>query len=232
MILTILILLGIGLAVYTCILHSIGPILGILLAVGYTLGCIIVFLLLVALLSVFIRIDRPADRRTRFYHWLMTNIVQVGMFLLRVRVNVTGREKIPHDTRFLLVSNHRTIFDPVLTMAELSEFTLAFISKKENFKIPIVNKLMHMCFCLPLDREDNRAAVKTINEAVELLDENVVSMGIYPEGQTIKPRSHCCPSAMAPSRSPKRPKSPSWSASSKIPKRSSRISPGAHHRQS
>lgn len=83
MILTILILLGIGLAVYTCILHSIGPILGILLAVGYTLGCIIVFLLLVALLSVFIRIDRPADRRTRFYHWLMTNIVQVGMFLLR-----------------------------------------------------------------------------------------------------------------------------------------------------
>ena len=49
MILTILILLGIGLAVYTCILHSIGPILGILLAVGYTLGCIIVFLLLVAL---------------------------------------------------------------------------------------------------------------------------------------------------------------------------------------
>ena len=71
-------------------------------------------------------------------------------------------------------------------MAELSEFTLAFISKKENFKIPIVNKLMHMCFCLPLDREDNRAAVKTINEAVELLDENVVSMGIYPEGQTNK----------------------------------------------
>lgn len=186
MILTILILLGIGLAIYTCILHSIGPILGILLAVGYTLGCIIIFLLLVALLSVFIRIDRPADRRTRFYHWLMTNIVQVGMFLLRVRVNVTGREKIPHDTRFLLVSNHRTIFDPVLTMAELSEFTLAFISKKENFKIPIVNKLMHMCFCLPLDREDNRAAVKTINEAVELLDENVVSMGIYPEGQTNK----------------------------------------------
>ena len=45
---------------------------------------------------------------------------------------------------------------------------------------------MHMCFCLPLDREDNRAAVKTINEAVELLDENVVSMGIYPEGQTNK----------------------------------------------
>ena len=101
MILTILILLGIGLAVYTCVLHSLGPILGLLLVAGYTLGCILIFLLLVALLSVFIRIDRPADRKTRFYHWLMTNIVEVGMFLLRVRVNVTGREKIPHDTRFL-----------------------------------------------------------------------------------------------------------------------------------
>ena len=186
MILTILILLGIGLALYCCVTHGLCFLVGVLLAVGYTLALILVFLLLVALLSVFIRIDRPADRRTRFYHWLMTNIVEVGMFLLRVRMNVTGREKIPRDTRFLLVCNHRTIFDPVLTMAELSEFTLAFISKKENFKIPIVNKLMHMCFCLPLDRNDNRAAVRTINEAVELLDDNVVSMGIYPEGATNK----------------------------------------------
>ena len=186
MILTILILLGIGLALYSCVTHGLCFLVGVLLAVGYTLALILVFLLLVALLSVFIRIDRPADRRTRFYHWLMTNIVEVGMFLLRVRMNVTGREKIPRDTRFLLVCNHRTIFDPVLTMAELSEFTLAFISKKENFKIPIVNKLMHMCFCLPLDRNDNRAAVRTINEAVELLDDNVVSMGIYPEGATNK----------------------------------------------
>ena len=184
MILTILILLGIGLALYSCVTHGLCFLVGVLLAVGYTLALILVFLLLVALLSVFIRIDRPADRRTRFYHWLMTNIVEVGMFLLRVRMNVTGREKIPRDTRFLLACNHRTIFDPVLTMAELSEFTLAFISKKENFKIPIVNKLMHMCFCLPLDRNDNRAAVRTINEAVELLDDNVVSMGIYPEGAT------------------------------------------------
>ena len=186
MILTILILLGIGLALYSCVTHGLCFLVGVLLAVGYTLALILVFLLLVALLSVFIRIDRPADRRTRFYHWLMTNIVEVGMFLLRVRMNVTGREKIPRDTRFLLVCNHRTIFDPVLTMAELSEFTLAFISKKENFKIPIVNKLMHMCFCLPLDRDDNRAAVRTINEAVELLDANMVSMGIYPEGATNK----------------------------------------------
>ena len=186
LILTVLILLGIGLAVHTCAMHGLGILAGLLLALGYTLAFIIVFLLLVALLSVFIRIDRPADRRTRFYHWLMTNIVQVGMFLMRVRVEVTGRELIPRDTRFLLVCNHRTIFDPVLTMACLSEFTLAFISKKENFKIPIVNKIMHMCFCLPLDREDNRAAVKTINEAVELLDENIVSMGIYPEGMCNK----------------------------------------------
>ena len=77
MILTVLILLGIGLAVHTCAMHGLGILAGLLLALGYTLAFIIVFLLLVALLSVFIRIDRPADRRTRFYHWLMTNIVQV-----------------------------------------------------------------------------------------------------------------------------------------------------------
>ena len=103
MILTILILLGIGLALYSCVTHGLCFLVGVLLAVGYTLALILVFLLLVARLSVFIRIDRPADRRTRFYHWLMTNIVEVGMFLLRVRMNVTGREKIPRDPSFLLV---------------------------------------------------------------------------------------------------------------------------------
>lgn len=186
MLLIILFALGIGGSVLTCYSFALRFWVGIPIAIGYTILAIIIFLLLVALLSVFIRIDRPADRKTRFYRWLVNNIVELGMFLLRINVHVTGYEKIPKDSRFLLVSNHRTIFDPVLTMAVLREFDIAFISKKENFKIPIVNKLMHMCFCLPLDRDNNRAAVKTINEAVELLDDNVVSMGIYPEGGTNK----------------------------------------------
>lgn len=183
MLLTVFALLGVAASFWICTVNSLGFGWGILIALGGTLAALVLFLLLVALLSVFIRIDRPADRRTRFYRWLATNLVELGEFLLRVRVHTQGMERIPQDSRFLLVCNHRTIFDPPITMAALSQFGLAFISKKENYQIPIVNKLMHMCFCLPLDREDNRAAVRTINEAVELLDDNVVSMGIYPEGK-------------------------------------------------
>lgn len=186
MLLIILFALGIGGAVLTCSLHSLRLWVGIPIAIGYTLAAIIIFLLLVALLSVFIRIDRPADRKTRFYRWLVNNIIDLGAFMLRVRLHVNGIEKVPTDSRFLLVCNHRSIFDPPLTMVALRQFNLSFISKKENFDIPIVNKLMHMCFCLPLDRNNNREAVKTINEAVELLNDNVVSMGIYPEGRSNK----------------------------------------------
>ena len=50
MILTILILLGIGLALYSCVTHGLCFLVGVLLAVGYTLALILVFLLLVALL--------------------------------------------------------------------------------------------------------------------------------------------------------------------------------------
>ncbi len=184
MLLIVLLLIGIGGAVLTCTHAELSGWVGIPLALGYMLAATLVFLILVALMSLFIRTDRPADRKTRFFRWVVNNVLGVMMVFMRVRVEVTGREKIPTDGRFLLVCNHRTIFDPVLTMVALRKFQISFISKKENYKIPVVGKLMHTCFCLPLDRESPREAVKTINEAAELLESDVVSIGIYPEGGT------------------------------------------------
>ena len=184
MIFIVFILVGIAAAVWTCIGCSFSWWVGILLAIAYMLAASIIFLLLVSLMSLFIRFDRPADRRTRFFRWVVNNTLAVLMVFMRVRVEVTGYEKIPTDSRFLFISNHRTIFDPVLTMVALRKFNISFISKKENYKIPVVNKLMHTCFCLPIDRDNPREAVKTINQAAELIRSDVVSIGIYPEGGT------------------------------------------------
>ena len=65
---------------------------------------------------------------------------------------MTGLEKLPHDHRFLLVSNHLFAFDPLIYYA-IPHDELAFISKKENFSLFMVAEIMRELLCLPIDRE-------------------------------------------------------------------------------
>lgn len=45
---------------------------------------------------------------------------------------------------------------------------------------------MHKCGCLPLDRENNREALKTVKAATEYIDKDYASVVIYPEGTRSK----------------------------------------------
>jgi len=108
------------------------------------------------------------------------------MKLLRIRVHVSGIEKIPKDTKVLFVSNHRSNFDPIITWYILKKWKIAFISKPSNFKIPFFGRIIRKCCFMPIDRENPRNAIVTINKAAKLLKKQEVSIGIYPEGTRSK----------------------------------------------
>ena len=57
--------------------------------------------------------------------------------LAGARVHVSGLEKVPFDKPFLFVSNHRSKFDNMIESVALRKSIVAFITKPENFKIPI-----------------------------------------------------------------------------------------------
>ena len=96
------------------------------------LACVVLFLLFAVVVSLTIRTDRPVLRRNRFYCAVTIAFLKALLSLLRVKVKVTGMEKLPRDTRFLLVGNHRTNFDPIILMVVLHKFDLTFVTKKEN----------------------------------------------------------------------------------------------------
>ena len=73
-----------------------------------------------------------------------------------------GIDKIPKDGRFLFVSNHRSIFDPILTWYVLKDYDLAFILKAENFRIPIFGRIIRKCCFMAIDRENPRNASKPL----------------------------------------------------------------------
>lgn len=106
--------------------------------------------------------------------------------LLHIHIHVDGMEKLPKDGRFLLVCNHRSNFDPILTWQVMKERNLAFVSKAENFQIPIFGRIIRRCCFMAIDRENPRNALLTIEKAAKLISSDEVSIGIYPEGTRSK----------------------------------------------
>lgn len=108
------------------------------------------------------------------------------MKVLRIRVYTSGLEKIPKNQKLMFVGNHRSNFDPIIEWLVLKPWDIAFISKGENFKIPFFGRIIRKCCFMPIDRENPRKALRTINKASDLLQSGEVSIGVYPEGTRSK----------------------------------------------
>ena len=101
-------------------------------------------------------------------------------------MHVSGEEKLKGLGRFLLVGNHRSNYDPIITWYKLRKYDLAFISKKENFSVPIFGNVVRRCCFRKIDRENPRAAILDMRSSAELISSGAVSMGVYPEGTRSK----------------------------------------------
>jgi len=106
--------------------------------------------------------------------------------LLGCRIRATGTEKLPKEGRFLLVCNHLMELDPGIPLALFPDAQLGFISKKENLDMPVIGPLMGKIQCQFLDRENDRAALKTILKCISILKEDKANIAVFPEGGITK----------------------------------------------
>ena len=153
---------------------------------GWYLALLIVYFLILFLISLTVDKAKPVRKKEPFFRWLLDQRVWLILHLGKVEIHSTGLEKLEGLPPFLMVANHRSNFDPFIALAACPQAELAYIAKPEIFTIPIVGRIIHKCFFLPIDRVDNRAAVNTIKYAAKLLEKGTVSFGIYPEGTRSK----------------------------------------------
>ena len=155
--------------------------------IGSYLSLILLFSIILAIIVWFTDVNKPIKRSSKAFRYLIHQFLLLAVPLLGVRIHATGLNKVPRDSRFLLVSNHLHDFDPAIFMYCLPNAELAFVGKKEIYKdMVFVSKAMHRLNGLPIDRENNRNAVLTIGKAAEQIKENTVSMAIFPEGYCSK----------------------------------------------
>ena len=121
-------------------------------------------------------------RDSSYYRFLLNLSLAMLFFIARINIETEGLENVPEGTRFLLVSNHRSKFDPMAAWIVFNKYNLGFISKEKNFHIPWFGRIIRKCCCLAIDRENPRNARVTVEKAADLLKNDAVSVGVYPEG--------------------------------------------------
>lgn len=145
------------------------------------LAVILLYILLLLLASFFLRTKKPMEKDHPVVRFFLVETLRALCTVSRVRIRVEGAEKLPGG-RFLLVSNHRSLYDGIVALAAFRKTPLAFIAKPGILRAPLIGNFARYCGFLPIDREDARSAIRTINAAADLMKRDVCSVGIYPEG--------------------------------------------------
>ncbi len=132
--------------------------------------------------GLFVNPNKLYEKGSPFYRGMFNILVRIGLFFSRVKIRYEGDSKIP-DGRFLLISNHRSNFDPLVTAVAMRKYKLAFISKKENLTMPVFGRVVRRICYMPLERDDPRDALTIINHSAKLIKSNECSVCVYPEGK-------------------------------------------------
>ena len=152
---------------------------------GCYVGAVLVYLVFLCIGALFLPASKPIQKPNRFCRFLIPFTMDWVMRMLRVRVTLKGREKLP-DVPCVIVSNHLSDFDPMAMLAVLRERSLVYISKDSNFRLPLVGNYINNAGFISIDRNNGVRALRSLNLAAERMKETGVDVGIYPEGTRSK----------------------------------------------
>ena len=155
------------------------------LPIGFILsltGLLVLIFLVVCIMALAVDMKKPQEKDSPFYRRVIHFIIDLLIPILRIRLHPKGLEQAPKTKRVLLVCNHLNDIDPAVLLHYFPQYKMAFISKRENEKKPIIGQFLYKILCQSVNRENDREALKTILNCIRLLKEDQVSIAVFPEG--------------------------------------------------
>ncbi|MBR4907158.1 MAG: 1-acyl-sn-glycerol-3-phosphate acyltransferase [Clostridia bacterium] len=143
---------------------------------------VILYALLFSFISLFIDKRKPVTKVHHGMRRFVAETMQFAMIVGRIRVHAEGLDRIDRTKPFLLVANHRSMIDPFIPLSLLKGTEIVYICKPEVKDMPVFGRYAHICGFPFIDRENNRAALKTILHAVDILKDEQTAVAIFPEG--------------------------------------------------
>lgn len=110
--------------------------------------------------------------------------VRLGLALVGVKVEVTGRHRLTGNQTYIFTPNHQSLIEVPLFVTYLGR-NPAYLGKKEIFKYPVFGTGIRLIGAVPVDRSNSPAAVESAKLATENLRRGK-SYVVYPEGTRSK----------------------------------------------
>ena len=100
-----------------------------------------------------------------------------------IHPKIKNLDHIPTDENYIICMNHQSYLDPMLVLGYISE-GIFLLAKEELNAAPFFKEAMQL-FCITIDREDPKNAVKALRKILEFLKKGEC-IGIFPEGTRTK----------------------------------------------
>jgi 1-acyl-sn-glycerol-3-phosphate acyltransferase len=120
------------------------------------------------------------DRSGRVQHWFARTWSSMILKTLRISVHVEGLEHVDFSKPAVYAANHLSAADiPVLYTCLPMQFRI--LAKKELFRYPFLGWHLRRSGQIPIDPDDARASLRSLNRASEALRHGT-PLVVFPEG--------------------------------------------------
>ena len=126
--------------------------------------------------------EKPREKDSPWFRTMVLWYIHAILTVLPIKIKKRGMEKFQVEGRFLLVCNHLDNIDPAFLLTCFRKSQLAFISKREVQEYFLAGEMMHKLLCQPINRENDREALKTILKCIQIIKEDKASVAVFPEG--------------------------------------------------
>jgi 1-acyl-sn-glycerol-3-phosphate acyltransferase len=120
-----------------------------------------------------------ASRRTDALYGVGVRGARLALWLAGIKMEVTGKERIPKGQALIFMPNHQSNSDPPAIFVHLPPVLV--MAKKEFFRVPVLGPSMRLRGFIPIDRKNRERAVEAVEEAVRRLKAGH-SFLVFPEG--------------------------------------------------
>jgi len=129
------------------------------------------FCVLICLILAFLNLKRPVHLISQF--WAKSVFVIMGK-----KFNLTGKNNLVKESRYILLSNHGSLFDIVAIMSVYPG--ISWFGHERLLKVPLFGKLIRMNGYVPFREPSVRNTKEMIEQLVLKSKESTIA--IFPEG--------------------------------------------------
>lgn len=153
-----------------------------LTALGAFVLILALWFLMLVIMSYAADMKNKQEQDNKFYRWVLQHTIDAILLLLGVRFHTKGFEQKLPEGRFLLVCNHLHDIDPAIILHCFPKSQLGFIGKREVKEMFLAGPFLKMTMGQFVNRENDREALKTILECIQIIKDDKASVAVFPEG--------------------------------------------------